>query len=242
MKNPINLSIPKPCHEKWENLLPTSNGGYCSRCKKEVTDFTKWSDSQILAYFKERRQPTCGRLRKDQLKLYSTDNNPHHSFKFLPVSFFGITLLLSSNRAEATEKKVPGVEITSFSKAAAQNNKIVVRDTSITRVITGTIKAEEDQAPLPGVNILLKNSDIGTASDVDGKFLIKIPNSKESDVLVISFIGYETQEKSVNEGNELFITLKLDTVALGETVVVGGICARRWTPRAIWWRIRNIFR
>jgi hypothetical protein len=242
MKNRISLSIPKPCHEKWENLLPTHNGGYCSSCQKEVVDFTQWSDNQVADYFKNRHQSTCGRLRKDQLKFYGPENIPGSSLKFVPLSIFGITLLLGSNRAEAAGKKAPGVEITSFSNVTARNHKTAVGDTSITRVITGIIKAEEDQMPMPGVNVALKDSEVAAVSDADGKFQIKIPNPKESDILVISFIGYEEQEKRVNEGNELFITLKLDTVALEETIVVGGICARRWSPRTIWWRVRNIFR
>jgi hypothetical protein len=234
MKNPIGLSIPIPCHEKWDNFLPANRGGYCSSCKKEVIDFTHLTDDQIKDFFENRNGATCGRFRKDQLKIYSPNSIPEYRHKLLPLSLFGITLLLTSNQAEATEKKKPRVEITSL-KRISENNKTVTTEGFERKVITGIVKDENDQAPIPGVNILLKGTDIGAVSDVNGRFSIEIQDPKESDVLVFSFIGYEPLEKSVAKINELSVVLKPDIVVLGE------VCVKRWTPRAIWWRIKSIF-
>jgi hypothetical protein len=241
MKKPISLSIPAPCPEKWDNFLPTSQGGYCSSCKKDVIDFTQWSENQIKDFFKNGNGATCGRFRKDQLKIYSLDSTPNYNNRFFPISLFGITLLLTSNQAEAAERKTPEIRITSL-KSALKNNKTVTTDTLERKTITGIIKAEDDQSPLPGVNVVLKNTNIGAVTNVDGRFSIEIPAPKESDVLVFSFIGYETIEKNIFEVNESPITLKLDVAVLGQTIVAGGICVRRWSPRTIWWRIKNAFR
>lgn len=86
------------------------------------------------------------------------------------------------------------------------------------RLISGTITNEEN-SPLPGVNILLKGSTQGTTSDFDGKYNIQVPD--ENAVLVFSFIGYETQEIVVGSRTSIDISMTPDTRTLEEVVVVG---------------------
>lgn len=62
------ISIPKPCHENWNEMSPREQGAFCNVCSKTVIDFTALSDEQVRNYFLENRgNKTCGRLRKDQL-------------------------------------------------------------------------------------------------------------------------------------------------------------------------------
>lgn len=236
----IDLSIPVPCHETWHNFTSTPQGGYCSICRKEVIDFTHWSESQIQNYFKNRNQATCGRFRKDQLKSYSL-SPAQRRYKFLPLSVLGLTLLLTPNETDGAARKMARMEIISFEKDS-EHNEITRRDTLKSKTVSGAIKAEDDQSALPGVTVSVKGTDLSTVSDIDGKFTLKIPDPRESDLLVFSFIGYESVEKTVTESNAIFVTLKPDVALLGEVVMVGGVCVRRWTPGAIWWRIKSIFR
>ncbi|MEJ1237756.1 TonB-dependent receptor [Chryseolinea sp. T2] len=84
--------------------------------------------------------------------------------------------------------------------------------------ISGKVTSSEDNAPLPGVSILIKGSQTGTTTDVDGSFNLQaIP----SDVLVFSFIGYATQELPVNQQTTFNITMATDLQQLSEVVVVG---------------------
>tara|TARA_R100000501_G_C2603528_1_gene99959 strand:- start:28 stop:294 length:267 start_codon:yes stop_codon:yes gene_type:complete len=55
------------------------------------------------------------------------------------------------------------------------------------RVVTGTVLDEYDVG-LPGVSVLVKGTTTGTATDIDGKFSLNVPNDQA--VLVFSFIGY----------------------------------------------------
>lgn len=84
--------------------------------------------------------------------------------------------------------------------------------------ISGTVKDETGQ-PVPGANILLKGSSVGTTSDANGRYTLTIPD--ENGVLVFSFIGYATQEVSVSGRTVIDITLAADVVALSEIVVTG---------------------
>jgi hypothetical protein len=62
------ISIPTPCHEKWNEMSPSEQGAFCNVCSKTVVDFTSLSDEQVQNYFlKQREQRTCGRFRNDQL-------------------------------------------------------------------------------------------------------------------------------------------------------------------------------
>jgi len=86
------------------------------------------------------------------------------------------------------------------------------------RVITGTIKAE-DGTPLPGATVVEKGSSNGSTADADGKFSLSI--GTDASTIVVTFIGYATQEIAVNNQSSFDITLKEDTQTLNEVVVTG---------------------
>src|SRR5258707_10152278 len=84
------------------------------------------------------------------------------------------------------------------------------------RVVTGTVK-DPNGAAVPGANIVVKGSSSGTTADADGKFSIEV-NSNEA-TLVISFIGFATQEMQVGSQSTLNVSIKEDTAQLQEVVV-----------------------
>jgi TonB-dependent starch-binding outer membrane protein SusC len=83
--------------------------------------------------------------------------------------------------------------------------------------ISGKVTDENDQA-LPGVNVLLKGTSSGTVTDVDGAFKISAP---ENSTLILSFIGYSTQEIAIGNQTSLSVKMAPDITALGEVVVIG---------------------
>ncbi|MDQ3292313.1 MAG: TonB-dependent receptor [Bacteroidota bacterium] len=84
--------------------------------------------------------------------------------------------------------------------------------------ITGKVTSAADNQGLPGVSILLKGTTTGTASDVNGNFSLEAANT---DVLVVSYIGFVTQEITVGNRSQINISLKEDTKALEEVVITG---------------------
>ncbi len=97
------------------------------------------------------------------------------------------------------------------------NPKEVQTVTQQSRTITGTVKDQTGE-PLIGVNVSMKGTTIGTTTDMDGAFTMNISSSN---MLVISYIGYITQEISVSNNNSFNIILQEDTKALEEVVVIG---------------------
>ena len=63
----LTIQIPKPCHERWEEMQPTEQGRFCASCQKTVVDYTKLSDQELVGLLKKTSGPVCGRLRDDQL-------------------------------------------------------------------------------------------------------------------------------------------------------------------------------
>lgn len=84
------------------------------------------------------------------------------------------------------------------------------------RTISGRVTSGNG-APLPGVSVLVKGTTTGSATDVDGKFSLNVPN--DNSVLVLSFIGFVTQEVEVGSQSQLDIVMIEDTQQLSEVVV-----------------------
>lgn len=88
------------------------------------------------------------------------------------------------------------------------------------KTVTGSVKDAQGE-PLIGVSILVKDTRVGTVTDIDGNF--RIQNVKSGQTLVLSYVGYKTQELTLkgNLNTPLSIVLKEDTEILDEVVVVG---------------------
>tara|TARA_R110002049_G_scaffold308875_2_gene514626 strand:+ start:3853 stop:7104 length:3252 start_codon:yes stop_codon:yes gene_type:complete len=84
--------------------------------------------------------------------------------------------------------------------------------------VSGTI-AGSDGVPIPGVNILQKGTSNGTVSDFDGNYTLNM--GQGSDILVFSYIGFETLERSVAGKSNLSVTLEESAEGLDEVVIVG---------------------
>ena len=84
------------------------------------------------------------------------------------------------------------------------------------RTVTGTVKDGAGTA-MPGVNVIVKGTSVGTTTDVGGKYTISMPDG--STVLVFSFIGYASQEVEVGTRASIDVALAEDVQQLSEVVV-----------------------
>ncbi|TDI97620.1 MAG: SusC/RagA family TonB-linked outer membrane protein [Caldithrix sp.] len=87
--------------------------------------------------------------------------------------------------------------------------------------ISGTVTESLTGNPLPGANIAVKGTNLGTASDRDGNFSMSLPNFGEA-TLVVTFIGYFSEEITLTQStSDLSITMKEDVLKVSEIVVTG---------------------
>lgn len=86
-----------------------------------------------------------------------------------------------------------------------------------TKNLSGIVKDEMGE-PVIGANVVVKGTTNGTVTDMNGQYNLTVP---EGSVLQISYIGYNTQEVQVGKGNILNVSLREDSEALEEVVVIG---------------------
>jgi len=89
---------------------------------------------------------------------------------------------------------------------------------NIENQVSGKVLDSKDRAGIPGVNVAIKGSTIGTITDLDGNYTISIPNNNCQ--LEFSFIGYEKQTLAVN-GSTMNVELQENSAQLSDVVVVG---------------------
>ncbi|MDT0690548.1 TonB-dependent receptor [Salegentibacter sp. F188] len=90
--------------------------------------------------------------------------------------------------------------------------------------VTGTVTAQSDGFPLPGVNVIEKGTSNGVVTGMDGNYSIDVPAEA---TLVFSYLGFETQEIAVDGRSQIDVTLTDDLESLDDVVVVGYGTQRR---------------
>ena len=85
--------------------------------------------------------------------------------------------------------------------------------------INGIVKDGESGNPLIGATVQVKNTTIGMITDVNGSFQLSVPDNAK--ILIVSFVGYVSQEITIGNQTNFDITLEVDNASLEEIVVVG---------------------
>ncbi len=88
----------------------------------------------------------------------------------------------------------------------------------VIREVKGNVK-DSNGSPLPGANIVVKGTTIGAQTDFEGNFTINMPD--DNNILVISYIGFETKEVDVTGKDFITVTLKDASAQLDDVVIVG---------------------
>ena len=115
---------------------------------------------------------------------------------------------------------------TAVSYKVLENNMIVVAPREVLKqdiTITGTVT--DGEGPMPGVNVSIKGMLVGVVTDLNGKYIIRIPNRNV--VLTFSFVGYNVQEIAVGDRTVINVTLSESAQEIQEVVVVGYGSAKR---------------
>jgi outer membrane receptor protein involved in Fe transport len=105
------------------------------------------------------------------------------------------------------------------------------------RTITGTVTSENDGATIPGVNVILKGTSIGTVTDFEGRYSLSIPDEDNS-ILVYSFIGLATEEVTVGNRTVIDMVMTADIKELTEVVVTAVGIERE--KKALGYSVENI--
>lgn len=108
-----------------------------------------------------------------------------------------------------------GIDVKKVVKSQEKNEiEIIIQ----TRNISGKVISEEDDEPLPGVNVVERGTSNGTVTDVEGRYSLTV---QDGAVLIFSSVGYATQEVEVGARSVVDLAMTSDVRALEEIVVIG---------------------
>ena len=120
MERNLKISIPEPCHEKWDEMMPKDNGRFCMNCSKTVVDFTTMLPEEIRHYFIQNQDKgICGRFKKSQLdtitiqipnRVLYTQTQYHKMFLLALFIVMGTTLFSCADK-DGNKKKIDKVEV-----------------------------------------------------------------------------------------------------------------------------------
>lgn len=136
METKFKITIPKPCHEDWNAMLPNDNiGKFCRVCNKDIIDFTHWNSTEIQDYIdKNKGQNICGKFKNEQLDsiniqipeqaLYSQIN----FYKIFLLALFismGTTLFSCQNK-NGEKQKINTIEVVKDTLKKQTNTNVLL--------------------------------------------------------------------------------------------------------------------
>ncbi len=214
MRTELNISIPEPCHENWDKMLPNQKGRHCQVCEKTVVDFTSKTDESIVKYFLKHNN-ICGRFKNQQLNrpVVLSRKSKNNYWSFLASGLFGFLSLVPQDSKAQTPTEI--IQTDSVKNPTIKGK--IAHSILNTKTISGTV-LDENGLPLPIASILVKGTQNGTSTDFDGNYTLK---AKKGDTLIISYVGYSNKEIIINDSNTYSNNLILDS-EIGEITITAG--------------------
>jgi len=218
----IQLSIPRPCHEIWDSMKPSEKGKFCASCQKTVIDFTEMSDRQIAEFFKRPIGSVCGHFYQNQLN--KDIQLPKKRIPWVKYFFqFALPAFLVSMKSNAQKTRVVGDTTYCTQTMGFVSTTAPGKGTS-SKTISGQI-VDADGNKVAFATIIIKNSQIGTQSDGDGKFELTAPPNS---TLVFSAVGYNSKELEIKDQMvNLIVTFEKSDVALSGDIAIVGYAIRK---------------
>lgn len=223
MSKKLQLSIPTPCHEDWENMKPSERGRFCNSCQKQVVDFSIMSDRQVAEFFKKPSTGSvCGRFMTEQLEREIEIPKKRipwlkYFFKFVIPAFL-VSIKTSALKAQGT------VSIITASKDTAKKEAVFADH----RITLGILKRQICTKPLMGdtINTSVTNSIEFPKSEISkkvneerNKIIVGKVTDENGDVLPGASIIVKGTSNGVSADNNGQFQIPAKT---GDVLVVAG--------------------
>ena len=233
----LQLTIPEPCHENWQQMTPTDQGRFCNACAKEVIDFSTMTDIQVLNYFTNMtHEKVCGRALPEQLdRTISRPAQPkkrlfwYWNYIVMFFMFFG-----KGNAAKAQGGVKAVTEMSPVKNLDIRGKMLTVggvkRDGS--HVITGKV-TDKDGNPVSFASVKIKGTNSGVSADANGAYSLRL---QAGAILEIAGAAFKPAEIATGNQNAFSTIMEKDNNQfLGEVLinVTQGASCFGATPRKI---------
>lgn len=220
--NSFEVRIENPCGEDLSKMKPTQRGRFCEACKRDLVDFTKLPDQEIVKIFHQTNGDVCGWFRPDQLERPLSLPQEGSSPNYLK---YAASMLLTMALGNAVAQE--GTVVT-------PNQMVEIEEVSppiVTKpfVISGTVTDAVNGEALIMATVRIDSSSYGVTVDLEGNFSLEIPKEfRERDIkLRVNYLGYEdltlTLEQLSLESGCQELKLQMNRTTLGEVQIVSHV-------------------
>lgn len=190
MPRPTQLSVPQPCHERWDAMTPTGPGRHCAACQQVVVDFTQKTDAEILAHLAQLTGPrACGRFRAEQLgRPLVPPAAPSRWRSWLAsVLLAGWGMQPAPVASKSLPHPAPQVSLRHLPGPPRRRPS-----TLAVKHVQGVVRDATTQHPLAGVAVFLRHENRSATTDSAGRFSLRLParRPRGGRALVLHFTGY----------------------------------------------------
>jgi len=225
------LKIEKPCSENVSAMPRHDVGLYCSHCEKNVIDFSKLSDDEVIRIVEKLDGKVCGRLTKKQLeRIFVATQNKKVSPR-LNTILAGLFALGMLESQDSSAKEVAKTQVVLQHNFLDENNvaeqkmfeQIKPADDSTKNIIRGKVVENGTNSPVRFISVTIKNSTISTTTDTAGNFKIHVPDNLMSDTITLQVysIGYEMKETKIAKSklsDKLTIGVAQEQMIMGDMI------------------------
>ena len=215
MSKEIYLHIQEPCHENWEGMSPVEQGRFCQSCAKQVIDFSRMSDSQILDILSKAAGNTCGRFTGNQLERPLVKGSKEVSFFLKPYKLVLsslVPLLIISGNASGQDNITQG-EVAACRKVVPVPRLMgaIALITPAPAQIKGRVVDEQGKG-IKGAIILYKGTNTKAVSGAAGNFIMSLKQGEQKVTLQISYTGYKKKELATRSNTAKPLEIKLTPI------------------------------
>lgn len=194
-------------------LLAGNNLAQDIKSVKEVYLSIDIQDKNLQEVFKLLESKTSYKFSYDQRDVRG---NQKISLQLQNASVEQILLELSKETSLKFRQVNNSIDVSKVNKKISEEE--IVEIVEQTRTVSGRITTDDDASGLPGVNVIEKGTSNGTVSDIQGRYSLTV---SENAVLIISSVGYISEEIAIGNRSVIDVVLTADVTALEEIVVVG---------------------
>jgi len=196
------LTIPKPCHENWNEMKPVDQSRICASCEKKVHDFTKSSDHEIIKVLSVSKS-VCGRFLNSQLERELVSRKEKSNVWAIAAS--GILGMLSMTNAQAQQgTKQPNVLVVGATQPQEDpdDNDVLQGDIIITTAIKGVVT--DGKKPLAGILVTVPELNTQTRTDSKGSYSIAAISGQKINFTGVGYVAHSIQ---VNAQTTYYVVL-----------------------------------
>jgi len=193
----IKLSVPNPCKEDWDKMKLTDKGRFCERCSNIITDFSVFTDKELVEYLSKVKGKVCGQFANTQLNRMITVQEPSTTplFRKLLFSTALAAGVAGAAHSQSTQPNRNGANASGNINMAQTPMQAKQATKDSTTILKGKVVNLKDDKPVANASIVVQYDSVNTdavITDSNGRFSFHVPDKyiDTKITLITAIYGY----------------------------------------------------